>query len=71
MTPDELYEGYIMAWKEFYSGDVLEETPQGLVVKTMSQFPIDPAVFDRMIDERYRPEDKWVESFVRRERLGR
>jgi radical SAM superfamily enzyme YgiQ (UPF0313 family) len=71
MTPDELYEGYIMAWKEFYSGDVIEETPQGLVVKTMSQFPIDPTVFDRMIDERYRPEDKWVESFVRRERLGR
>jgi len=69
MTPDELYEGYITAWKEFYSGDIVEETPDGVLIKTMAQFPINPAVFDKMIDERYRPEDKWVESFVRRERL--
>jgi len=69
MTPDELYEGYLTAWKEFYSADIVEVTSDGVLVKTMAQFPINPAVFDKMIDERYRPEDKWVESFVRRERL--
>lgn len=69
MTPEELYSGYISAWKEFYSSDIVEDTPDGVLIKTMAQFPINPAAFDRMIDERYRPEDKWVESFVRRERL--
>jgi radical SAM superfamily enzyme YgiQ (UPF0313 family) len=72
MTPDELYEGYITAWKEFYSDDIIETTPDGgIIIKTMAQFPINPAVFDKMIDERYRPEDKWVESFVRSDRLGK
>jgi radical SAM superfamily enzyme YgiQ (UPF0313 family) len=71
MRPDELYEGYLTAWKEFYSSDIVEETSDGVMIKTMAQFPINPAVFDRMIDERYSPEDKWVESFVRSERLGR
>jgi len=69
MSPEELYAGYITAWKEFYSSEIVEETSIGLRVKTLAQFPIDPAVFDRMIDERYRPEDRWVESFVRPERL--
>ncbi len=71
MTPEELYEGYLFAWKEFYSGDIVELTADGVRIKTMAQFPINPAVFDKLIDERYRPEDKWVGSFVRKERLER
>jgi len=72
MTPDELYEGYISAWKDFYSGDIIETTADGgIVIKTMAQFPINPSVFDKMIDERYKPEDKWVESFVKKDRLGK
>lgn len=70
MTPDELYEGYITAWKEFYSSDIVEDTHDGVLIKTMAQFPINPKVFDKMVDERYRPEDKWVESFVRADRLS-
>ena len=54
MTPDELYEGYLFAWKEFYSKDIVEDTEDGVLIKTMAQFPINPSTFDRMIDERYR-----------------
>jgi len=72
MNPEELHEGYLTAWKEFYSDDIIESAPDGgIIIKTMAQFPINPAVFDKMIDERYRPEDKWVESFVRKDRLGK
>ncbi|HLB25715.1 MAG TPA: radical SAM protein [Nitrospirota bacterium] len=71
MTPDELYEGYVSAWKEFYSKDIIEDTADGVVIKTLAQFPINPEAFDGMIDERYRPEDKWVEGFVRKGRLGK
>jgi hypothetical protein len=70
MTPAELYEGYLFAWKEFYSKDIVEDTDDGVLIKTMAQFPINPTAFDRMIDERYRPEDRWVESFVKKGRLG-
>lgn len=40
MTPEELYEGYLRAWKDFYPADNYEETPKGPVVKTLACFPL-------------------------------
>ncbi len=40
MTPEELYEGYLRAWKDFYPAENYEETPQGPVVKTFACFPL-------------------------------
>lgn len=40
MTPEELYEGYLRAWKDFYPADNYEETPKGPVVKTFACFPL-------------------------------
>jgi radical SAM superfamily enzyme YgiQ (UPF0313 family) len=40
MSPEELYEGYLTAWKEFYPNENYEETPKGPVVKTFACFPL-------------------------------
>lgn len=40
MTPEELYEGYLGAWRDFYPGESCEETPQGPVIRTFACFPL-------------------------------
>jgi len=40
MLPEELYEGYLRAWKDFYPAENYEETPEGPVVKTFACFPL-------------------------------
>jgi len=40
MSADELYEGYIRAWKDFYPEETHEETEKGLVIKTFACFPM-------------------------------
>lgn len=39
MTPVELYEGYISAWRNFY-GDAYEDSNKGPVVRTFDCFPL-------------------------------
>jgi radical SAM superfamily enzyme YgiQ (UPF0313 family) len=38
MTPDELYDGYLSAWKDFYINEY-EDTPNGPLVRTFRGFP--------------------------------
>jgi radical SAM superfamily enzyme YgiQ (UPF0313 family) len=40
MTSEELYEGYIGAWKEFYPSETHEETERGFVIKAHACFPM-------------------------------
>ncbi|MCU0580769.1 MAG: DUF4070 domain-containing protein, partial [Desulfobacterota bacterium] len=40
MTPDELYEGYIQAWRGFYRGHEIRETPDGPLVISYDCFPV-------------------------------
>jgi radical SAM superfamily enzyme YgiQ (UPF0313 family) len=47
MTADELHEGYIRAWKEFYPEETHEETAEGLVIKTFACFPMNRTDLDR------------------------
>ncbi|MBI5633216.1 MAG: cobalamin B12-binding domain-containing protein [Nitrospirae bacterium] len=56
MTPEELYEGYSRAWKEFYPEDTHEMTDEGLVIKTYACFPMNKGDLDN-----YRGA-KWVDS---------
>ena len=46
MSADELYEGYIRAWKEFYPEETHEETEKGLVIKTFACFPMNKTDLD-------------------------
>ena len=46
MTPDELYTGYINAWKEFYPKETYEETADGIIFKTMTAFPLSQIEFE-------------------------
>lgn len=39
MTPEELYEGYLQAWRNFYPKNRCEETEQGPVIRTFACFP--------------------------------
>jgi hypothetical protein len=41
MTSEELYEGYIGAWKEFYPPETHEESERGFVIKSHACFPMD------------------------------
>jgi radical SAM superfamily enzyme YgiQ (UPF0313 family) len=59
MSPEELYEGYVTAWKEFYS-DEYEEKPEGPVVRTFRSFP-----FSREDPLDYQ-EGKWVDSVLKK-----
>ncbi len=60
MTPDDLYNGYVTAWKEFYT-DECEDSPDGPVVRTFRCFPMkkeDVIQFNR---------ERWVEAVLKRE----
>ena len=69
MTPDELYTGYINAWKEFYPKETYEETADGIIFKTMTAFPLSQIEFEGLLNTRYKPEDKWVSALVKKEKL--
>jgi radical SAM superfamily enzyme YgiQ (UPF0313 family) len=60
MTPDELYEGYITAWKEFYA-DEYEDSPDGPLVRTFRCFPM------KKEDVIQFNEYRWVEAVLKRE----
>ncbi|MEW6067827.1 MAG: cobalamin-dependent protein [Nitrospirota bacterium] len=60
MTPDELYRGYITAWKEFYT-DEYEDTPAGPLVRTFRCFPL------KREDLQNYNKGKWVEAVLKRE----
>lgn len=59
MSPEELYEGYIKAWKSFYPFEQCEETDAGPIIRTFSCFP-----FNNKDLLKYQT-GKWVESVVR------
>ncbi len=59
MTPEELYEGYLSAWKEFYQ-DEYEDTPEGPVVRTFRCFPLKKG---DLLDYN---DGKWVETVLKR-----
>lgn len=40
MTPAELYDGYIRAWRDFYRGHEIRETPEGPLVISYDCFPV-------------------------------
>jgi len=71
MTPDELYTGYINAWKEFYPKETYEETKDGIIFKTMTAFPLSGMEFEGLLNTRYKPEDKWVSALVKKDKLER
>jgi radical SAM superfamily enzyme YgiQ (UPF0313 family) len=64
MTPDELYEGYITAWKEFYR-DEYEDTPDGPLVRTFRCFPLKERDIINYNGRR------WIESVVKKEKLNK
>jgi radical SAM superfamily enzyme YgiQ (UPF0313 family) len=41
MSPEELQEGYLRAWRKFYVDSAMEETDEGPVVKSYAGFPMD------------------------------
>ncbi|MBM4137260.1 MAG: DUF4070 domain-containing protein, partial [Nitrospira sp.] len=61
MSPDELYDGYMRAWKEFYTEEY-EDTPQGPLVRTYRCFPFKEEAFLNY------SEGKWVESVLKKGR---
>ena len=46
MSADELYDGYIRSWKEFYPEETHEETEKGLVIRTFACFPMNKTDLD-------------------------
>lgn len=62
MSPDELYEGYLYAWKEFYPDENLEETGEGPVIKSFACFPL-----SREDLLNYKG-GRWVEAVMKKER---
>jgi len=63
MTADELHEGYIRAWKEFYPEETHEESKEGLVIKTFACFPMNRTDLDHFTGA------GWVDA-VRRKKAG-
>jgi radical SAM superfamily enzyme YgiQ (UPF0313 family) len=59
MTPDELYDGYIRAWREFYQGHEIRETPEGPVVISYDCFPVSRE------EVRRRKGNGWLEALIR------
>ena len=59
MTPDELYEGYLNAWRWFYSEENCEDIEDGLIVKTFACFPL-----ERKDLETYK-EERWVGAVLK------
>ncbi|MEE9523794.1 MAG: cobalamin-dependent protein [Thermodesulfovibrionales bacterium] len=58
MSPDELYEGYLDAWRSFYSEDY-EDTDKGPVVRTFACFPLKPGDVLKYTD------GAWVRSVLK------
>ncbi len=46
MTAEELFAGYMEAWKEFYPAETHEQTDRGIVIKTFACFPLGKAELD-------------------------
>jgi radical SAM superfamily enzyme YgiQ (UPF0313 family) len=63
MTPDELYEGYISAWKNFYS-DEYEDSEKGPVVKTFACFPL---TREDLLNYKG---GKWVDAVMKRKEVA-
>lgn len=40
MTPEELFQGYLQAWRDFYQGQEIRETDSGPVVLSYDCFPV-------------------------------
>jgi radical SAM superfamily enzyme YgiQ (UPF0313 family) len=59
MTPDELYDGYIRAWRDFYQGHEIRETPEGPVVISYDCFPVSRE------EVRRRKGNGWLEALIR------
>jgi radical SAM superfamily enzyme YgiQ (UPF0313 family) len=59
MTPDELYEGYVQAWRNFYRDHEIRETPRGPLVLSHDCFPVSPEEIRR------RQGENWLESLLR------
>lgn len=59
MSPDELYNGYTAAWKEFYS-DEYEDNPEGPLVRTFRGFPLKGKDFLNYSGE------KWIDSVLKK-----
>jgi radical SAM superfamily enzyme YgiQ (UPF0313 family) len=62
MTPGELYEGYLQAWRDFYDETKIWETDRGPMVLSYDCFPISPEEvyrargrgwLDRLIEAKY------------------
>ncbi len=64
MKPDELYEGYINAWKSFYPSEQCEDTDAGPIIRTFSCFP-----FNDKDLLKYQT-GKWVDAVVDFRRTG-
>jgi len=64
MSSDELYKGYLYAWKEFYPDDDFEETKKGPVIKSFACFPLNRE------DLLNYNGGRWVEAVMRKGRQG-
>lgn len=60
MKPDELYEGYLKAWKDFYPHENYDDTDNGPVIKSFACFPLDR---DNLLNYHG---GKWVEAVMKR-----
>ncbi|MEW6109168.1 MAG: cobalamin-dependent protein [Nitrospirota bacterium] len=60
MSPDELYEGYVRAWREFYPEENYEVTEKGPVIKSFSCFPLSRE------DLLHYKGGKWVEAVMKK-----
>lgn len=60
MSPEELYAGYLQAWKEFYPAENYEDTPNGPVIKTFACFPLNKG------DLLNYKEGRWVEAVTKK-----
>ena len=58
MTPDELYQGYLQAWRDFYDETEIRETDCGPVVLSYDCFPIS-------LEEIYRARGRaWLDTLI-------
>jgi hypothetical protein len=62
MTPEELYEGYIRAWKEFYPPETHEAGENGIVIKTHACFPMSKKDLDAYSGS------GWVEAVTKKKK---
>ncbi len=60
MTPEELFDGYLMAWKEFYPDEKYEESASGPVIKSFDCFPL------KQEDLNNYKGGRWVNAVIRK-----